>query len=117
MNAMMIDGKRHDLFENNSTAVKSSPVPAIDYVTVGLGDIKLGLTEAKTNQKRRVEEMKICGTKVNCTSRFMTSLCAQAGISQNIFKYFDFEEVTERIVGNNTLDRVRCCLVRRNTKD
>lgn len=110
MTSMVINGNKKDLFEN-ATGNASSPIPPIDYVTVGLGDIKISLTEQKANSKRRVQQMEIAGTKVACTERFMTSFCAHAGISRNIFSLFDHDEVTARIIERGKMDVARICLV------
>lgn len=116
MTIMTINKSKRELFQN-ATGTKTSPLPPTDYVTVNLRDIKMSLNNPTHSQKRRVTSMEIGGVPVHCTDRFMTSLCAQVGISRNVFSLFDYDEITARVVERNKMDVVRVCLVKDNKKD
>jgi hypothetical protein len=67
-------------------------------------------TDVKTG-RRTVTSVEVGDQKVESSERFWTSLFARYGFSGTIFKYFDYDEVFDRIKDRATQgDQVRTCI-------
>jgi len=89
--------------------IAQSGVPKIEYPTVDIRSIKLKRTEAKSNEASRVESMEVDGVdgEVHWTERFQTSFLANYGLSKSVFRLYDHQEVTERIIERGMGDCLR----------
>jgi hypothetical protein len=83
------------------------PVPKIDYRVIDLRSVSLEMGREKPNAKRKIISANIDGQVVNPTDRFTGSLSSLYGFSENIFKYFDPDEVIERIIDRGAGDKIR----------
>lgn len=63
--------------------------------------------------RRAPAAVEVDGERFYPTSRFWRSLFHRFGISDNVFRYFGYDEVFARVVQSNGDDRLRLCIERR----
>jgi hypothetical protein len=78
------------------------------YHTVGVRDLKARKeTDPSNHRKEIVRGIEVDGEDVKPSQRFWISLGARYGFSPSIFKWFDHEEVFDRISERAASDRIR----------
>lgn len=82
-----------------------------NYDFVALNDIRVN-TVVDEKGKKSVESVVVDGESLSPSKRFWTSVCALYGISPSMFKYYQHEEVFDRIASVEGGDQVRYCIAR-----
>jgi len=83
-----------------------------DYLYTGISDIAVEMTACPKTGKTTPTGIIIDGEKFDPTDRFWVSVASRYGISRSMFKYFDPNEVFERISQREANDRLRVCIER-----
>jgi len=91
----------------------SSNALTVEYPIVSLGELRVVPTSNPKATRRASECLAVRGETFLTTPRFWRSLFHRFGISGNIFRYFDHDEVFTRVVQRSPDDRLRLCAERR----
>ena len=83
-----------------------------DYTFVPISDLEVQTVEDQKTGKRKVSHVVVQGEAIKPTDRFWTSLFARYGFNNAFFKYFDHQEVFNRISERESSDRMRICIER-----
>ncbi|MEM6315221.1 MAG: hypothetical protein AAF743_14105, partial [Planctomycetota bacterium] len=91
----------------------------IEYRPANLGGLEVvpadePVTETATYRAAVKPQPKIAidGETFDATGRFWSSLFHRFGLTGNVFRYFDYDEVFERVVDSSPDDRLRLCVER-----
>lgn len=91
----------------------SVPRPTtFSYGYTKVTDLQVETQEDPKKKRRMVTGVLVDGELVEPTPRFWVSLQALYGFSANIFEYFDYDEVFNRVSERRTNDRLRYCIQR-----
>lgn len=95
-----------------STAVVASDKIDFDYEYAPVGDLRVITETSKLNGKKKVTKVIVKDEELVPTDRFWTSLYARYGFNSAFFKYFDHDEVFNRIADREKNDNMRLCIER-----
>lgn len=90
----------------------------IEYRPSNLGGLEVvpGEAPATSNPYRTAVKpqpmIRVDGETIRASGRFWSSLFHRFGLSGNVFRYFDYDEVFERVVATCPDDRLRLCIER-----
>jgi hypothetical protein len=82
---------------SSDTLSPSIPARSFAYGTACVGDLRLRSSSRSPAGRLRVEELEIDGRPVKPTPRFWRSFFSRFGLSDNVFRYFEPDEVFERV--------------------
>lgn len=85
---------------------------AFDYGFARVSDLTIHTRKEEKQEKAVVTSIELDGEKVQPTKRFWTSFFMRFGIADNVFRYFDHEEVFDRIAQRAKNDQLRFCIER-----
>jgi len=83
-----------------------------DYTFMPISDLKVETTEDPKTGRKRVEKVIVQDEPLKPTERFWTSLYSRYGFNSAFMKYFEHEEVFDRISKIESNDRMRLCIER-----
>lgn len=87
---------------------------AFDYGTAYVSDLQISKMERSKSGKVTLRELEMDGRKVEPTRRFWRSFFTRFGIADNVFRYFEPNEVFERISTRSKDDGFRFCVQQGN---
>jgi hypothetical protein len=103
-------GSNSSLFHKGATMVVSNK--RFEYTFASVRDISvISETDSKSG-KRIASEVVVNNEPFHPTERFWTSLYARYGFNKSFFKYFEHEEVFQRIADVESRDQMRLCVER-----
>jgi len=101
-----------------------------EYKNVPIGKIELDLVSVDAKEARgvaqgsdyivhggKVRGIVIDGESIKPTGRFWTSLYSRFGLNKAFFKFFEYEEVFQRVAEVDPTGMVRICIERKSTGD
>jgi hypothetical protein len=94
----------------------SSNTLKVEYPIVSLADLRVVPTSNPQATRRASDCLAVRGETFQTTGRFWRSLFHRFGISGNIFRYFDHDEVFTRVVQRSPDDTLRLCAERRGNR-
>jgi hypothetical protein len=97
--------------------IKSLDGVTFDYAQIPVSMIKVDSVVDPTTHRRTVTDITVRDEQVTASPRFMNSLCSRFQFSNNIFNFFDFAEVFDRIAQTRPNAEIRVCIERREVKD
>ena len=83
-----------------------------DYVYSTIGDLEVETTEDQKTGRKIVQNVLVNDEPIQPSDRFWNSLYARYGFNKAFFKYFDHDEVFNRISERESNDRMRMCIER-----
>jgi hypothetical protein len=83
-----------------------------DYTYATINDLAVETTEDKKTGRKTVNAVLVNDEPIAPSERFWNSLYARYGFNKAFFKYFDHDEVFNRISERETNDRMRMCIER-----
>ena len=83
---------------------------SFDYNYAPVSDLHAVTTVDSKTGKSKIEGIELGGDIYKPTERFWTSLFARFGFNKSFFKYFEPQEVFERISDKESSDRMRICI-------
>lgn len=89
-------------------AETSKKVPALEYKILPLEKTKM--IALGTDKDPLRSSIKVGGKTFNTTTRFWTSFMARFGLSESMFRYFDHQEILDRICTKKPDTELRFCL-------
>jgi hypothetical protein len=88
-----------------------------DYVYSTIGDLEVETTEDQKTGRKIVQNILVNDEPIKPSNRFWNSLYARYGFNKTFFKYFDHDEVFNRISERESNDRMRICIERDTESD
>ena len=89
---------------------------SFDFGHTTVGELDVSCTEDEKG-KKHVQYVLIDGDAYRPTDRFWISFFSKFGLSDNVFKYFDHNEVFERISDRAPSDSLRFCVEKKDGRD
>lgn len=80
------------------------------YGLIDVGELKAGEVRTDSSDRRVAHRLMIKGVSVQTTPRFWSSFSRRFGISENVFRYFDHNEVFKRVADRAPNATVRYCI-------
>ena len=92
--------------------VPFSSATSIEYYTQDLRALHVKSMDVKG--RKRAVSVAVDGQEFKPTKRFFRSFFARYGINEQVFKYYDYDEVLERIASKIPDEQIRLCVAREN---
>ncbi|MEM7316725.1 MAG: DUF932 domain-containing protein [Planctomycetota bacterium] len=90
-----------------------SVIDGFDYQNITVSQIGVRKMDRSKTGRVTLETLEVNGRAVNPTKRFWRSFVTRFGIAENIFRYFEPEEVFQRIAQRRGDEGFRVCIERR----
>ena len=91
-------------------------LPKIENQIISIKDIRVIKPEKGQDQKASSIPVEINGEVIQTQQRFWTSLFSRYGFNSQFFKYFNHDEVFDRIHSTEKNDKIRICIERGEDK-
>src|SRR5689334_4715465 len=93
---------------------KPENLPTFEYTTAALGDLRFGSGSKSASGKVKVDTLSLDGRELRPSSRFWRSFFTRFGLNDSVFRYFEPNEVLERVAERNEDEVLRICIESRD---
>lgn len=90
-------------------------MPTIEYQSGQVGDLRVVSQPHERTGREVVTGVEVNGEVLEPTGRFWSSLFHRFGLAGNVFRYFGYDEVFDRVVRKNPDTRLRLCVERQGS--